>query len=282
MGEFITLKYKDATATVCYMGAELLSYKKNGREIIWQGDEKFWLGHAPVLFPVCGGLKNDEYWLDGKSYNLIKHGFVRKQQFSLAEQTENTATFVISQCEQSLLAFPFKFNLFIKYVLTDQLSIEYRVQNTDDKTMYFTIGAHEGYALDDSFENYSIVFEKAEDLHAIVLDGNLLTNEFVNVGENTKSLALDYKYFEVDALVFKDVNSRKVWLKHNKKGNLLQIDFDGFKHMLLWTKPNAPYICIEPWVALPDYVDAPNDITKKPDVVCLEPNGEKSFIHVIK
>ena len=282
MGEFITLNYGANSADIAYLGAELLSFKKNGKEVIWQGDANFWLGQAPVLFPICGGLKNDEYWLDGKSYTLPKHGFVRKQPFALKEKTENTATFVISENESSLSAFPFRFNLYLKYLLTDMLTIEYLVENLDDKTMYFTIGAHEGYALDDKFENYSIVFEKPEQLHAITLDGNLLTNDFVNVGENTTELKLDYKYFEIDALVFKDINSRKVWLKHKDNGKVVQVDFDGFKHLLLWTKPNAPYICIEPWIALPDYVDAPNDITKKLDVVKLAPNSTKSFIHVIR
>ena len=282
MGEFITLNYGADSVNVAFVGAELLSYKKNGKEVIWQGDANFWLGHAPVLFPVCGGLKNDEYWLDGKSYKLIKHGFARKQPFALVESTPNSATFLLKESEQSLLAFPFKYNLYIKYVLTDELSIEYRVENTDEKTTYFTIGAHEGYALDDKFEKYSIVFEKPEQLHALTLDGTLLSHDYVSLGENQTELKLDYKYFEIDALVFKDIKSTKVWLNHKEKGKLLQIDFADFKHLLLWTKPNAPYICIEPWVALPDYVDAPNDIAKKPDVVKLEPNQTKSFIHVIK
>ena len=282
MGEFITLKFNNDTADIAYMGAELISYKKDGKQVIWQGDERFWLGHAPVLFPICGGLKDDIYCLDGKKYTLAKHGFSRKQPFSLVESSQNSATFVLTESEKSKESFPFNFRLYIKYTLADSLTVEYIVHNTDEKDMYFTIGAHEGYALEDKFENYSIVFEKEEDLHAQVLDGNLLNHEYISLGEGQKELKLDYKYFEIDALVFKDIKSRKVWLKHQEKGKQLQVEFDDFKHLLLWTKPNAPYICIEPWIALPDYVDAECDITKKPDVVKLSSNEQKSFIHVIK
>ena len=44
-------------------GAQLRSLKKDGFELLWQGDDRFWTETAPVLFPVCGGLKDDKYKL---------------------------------------------------------------------------------------------------------------------------------------------------------------------------------------------------------------------------
>jgi hypothetical protein len=101
-------------------------------------------------------------------------------------------------------------------------------------------------------------------------------------GENTNELVLDYRYFEIDALVFKDIKSRKVWLNHKTKGKLLEVEFSDYNHLLLWTKPNAKYICIEPWIAVPDMVDSNQDITQKPNVVIVNPKEYKSFIHKIK
>jgi galactose mutarotase-like enzyme len=167
-------------------------------------------------------------------------------------------------------------------VLTEQLDVEYGVENIDDKTMYCTLGAHEGYALEDNFENYSIIFEKNETLNSYNLKGNLLGYDYTNVGENTNELVLDYRYFEIDALVFKDIKSRKVWLNHKTKGKLLEVEFSDYNHLLLWTKPNAKYICIEPWIAVPDMVDSNQDITQKPNVVIVNPKEYKSFIHKIK
>lgn len=282
MDEQVIIKSGNLTATINYVGAELVSLKKDGQEKIWQGDERYWTSHAPILFPICGGLKDDIYYLDGKKYEQKKHGYVRKVPFALVEKKDNEATFVLSETPESLQGFPFKFNLYIRYELTDVLKIDYKVVNTDNKDMYFTIGAHEGYAIGGKFEDYSIVFEQKEDLNSYILDGNLLSYDYICLGKNSNELALDYKYFEVDALVFKGIKSRKVWLKHKTKGNILSVEFSDFNHLLLWTKPNAPYICIEPWIATPDMTDSCQDITKKPDVVKIESAGQKTFSHVVE
>ena len=282
MGEFVTITYGDAIAKISLLGADLVSFQKNGREYIWEGNEKVWAGHSPVLFPVCGGLKEDTYYLNGQAYYQPKHGFARKQVFTLYEKTENSAVFLLTDNEETRKGFPFHFRFFVKFVLTEQLDVEYGVENIDDKTMYCTLGAHEGYALEDNFENYSIIFEKNETLNSYNLKGNLLGYDYTNVGENTNELVLDYRYFEIDALVFKDIKSRKVWLNHKTKGKLLEVEFSDYNHLLLWTKPNAKYICIEPWIAVPDMVDSNQDITQKPNVVIVNPKEYKSFIHTIK
>ncbi len=282
MAKQIKITNGNLSALVNYRGAELISFCDGDREIIWQGDEKFWASHAPILFPVCGGLKEDCYYLDGVKYFMPKHGYVRKVDFSLVECNENSVTFLLSDDQKSKEIFPFEFNLFVKYTLTDKLEIEYKVENKSSNAMFFTIGAHEGYALENDFSSYSIVFAEDEDFKALKLYGNLIGDEYINLGKG-KELKLNYDYFAVDALVFKNINSRKVILKHNKLGEIVNVVFDNsFKHLLLWTKPNAPYICIEPWVALPDRVDTNQNIIEKPDVVKVCSGESKSFIHTIK
>ena len=68
------------------LGAEIVSIATLGEEIekeyIWQGDEKYWMGHAPVMFPICGRLYNGEYTYLGKTYTLPNHGFARKSEFT--------------------------------------------------------------------------------------------------------------------------------------------------------------------------------------------------------
>ena len=54
-----TIKNDKLTATVSSKGSELISVKSaDGKEFIWQADEKFWARSAPVLFPIVGGLKD--------------------------------------------------------------------------------------------------------------------------------------------------------------------------------------------------------------------------------
>ena len=55
--DMIEIKNERLTAVFSTHGAELQSLRdQNGVERIWQGDPAFWTGHAPVLFPVAGGM----------------------------------------------------------------------------------------------------------------------------------------------------------------------------------------------------------------------------------
>ena len=71
------LKNNFLTVTLSDQGAEIQSVKdvNSGREYIWQADPKIWGRHAPVLFPVVGRLKDDQYTYDGKTYHMGQHGF---------------------------------------------------------------------------------------------------------------------------------------------------------------------------------------------------------------
>ena len=55
------LKNEKLTVVISSHGAELQSIKnEEGREYLWQGDEKYWPRRSPLLFPiVCGLWKGD-------------------------------------------------------------------------------------------------------------------------------------------------------------------------------------------------------------------------------
>ncbi len=282
MAEQVKITNKNLSALINFRGAELVSLKDKEKEFIWQGDPNFWASHAPILFPFCGALLYDSYLLNGKKYNMPKHGYAKKVDFSLVEKSQNSVTFVLSDDQSSKEIFPFEFDLFVKYTLTDCLTIEYIVLNKGSEKMYFTLGSHEGYALKGNFSDYSILFSEKENLKAITLDGSYITDGYTDLGM-TDRLNLNYEHFYLDALVFKDIKSKRITLTHNKSGEILSVDIDeNFKHLLLWTKPNAPYICIEPWISLPDNINSNQDITKKPDVCVLDVKEKKTFTHIIK
>lgn len=51
----IHIQNENVSAEINTLGAELVSFKgDDGFEHIWQGDPKYWGGHAPVLFPIVG------------------------------------------------------------------------------------------------------------------------------------------------------------------------------------------------------------------------------------
>ena len=282
MSKQVTISNNDISVIISTFGAEIKSVIKNGKELIWEGNPEYWSGQAPLLFPICGGLKDDKFVFEGKEYNLPKHGFARLSEFELESHDSEMAVFLLRSDDESLKQYPFEYELSVIYTLDkSKLNVEYNVKNMTDKNMYFSIGAHEAYACPEGIEEYSIVFDKAEDLNASRLEGNFLKYETVNVGENISEFPLKTEYFATDALVFLDLKSKKVSLKNRKTGEAIEVDFNGFPYLLLWTVPGAGYICIEPWCGIPDFVDSDYDITKKKGIIKVLPKHICSKNHSI-
>ena len=147
--------------------------------------------------------------------------------------------------------------------------------------MYFSIGAHEGYYTPEGIEDYDVILEKEESLHHTLLGGNLLMNQTVPMLKDARVFPLYEKYFTIDALNFCGVFSRSVTLRNRKNGKAVQVDFPFAPNLLLWHKPNSPYICIEPWAGLPDFEDADGDLTKKRGIMRLQRGGQYSGEHTI-
>ncbi len=271
----VVLKNARMTASIDEIGAELKSLQRDGEEFIWEGKKEVWANSSPILFPICGGLKNDSYTYEGKSYTLTKHGYVKYTRFEVERASDTEAVFLHVSNEETRAAYPFDYELRVIFTLTEKgIKILYRVDNKTDGKMYFSIGAHEGYATPEGIEDYDVIFEKEEDLEANVLYGNMLSYQKLPMLKNARVLPLYDKYFTIDALDFLNIRSRSVSLRNRKNGRGVTLDFPFAPHFLLWHKPNAPYICLEPWAGLPDFVDEDGDITKKTAIMCLE-KGER-------
>ena len=262
--QLITLKNNELEVTLSSKGAEIVSIIKDGKEKIWQADPEVWPMHTPIMFPVCGGLKDDEFIFEGKTYNLGKHGFIRFCEFEVESADDEKVVFAYSSNEETLKQYPFDFKFKVAFTLKGaDLLVEYITENTGDKAMYFSAGAHEGYACDEGVENYTIVFEKEEDLVSNVLEGNLLGYNTVELGKGVRELKLKDEFFKVDALVFLNLKSRKVWLRNDTTGESFSVAFDGADYLLLWTKYKAKYLCIEPWFGISDFTDSNKDFVNK-------------------
>lgn len=279
----ITIKNDYLTAKINEVGAELKSLVCNDIQYIWQGDEKYWAGSAPLLFPICSGLKDDEYYLDGKKYTLQKHGYARFCKFEVENQVEDSVTFLLCSNEESLKQFPFRYELRVTYTLENKtLKVKYDVKNLSDDTMYFSIGAHEGYYCPEGIEEYDVILPEAETLYSTVLEGNVLGNNKVRIIENSDRIALKYDYFAVDALVFKDMKARSAVLKNRNNGKAVKVTFEGCDYFLLWTKPDAPYICLEPWCGISDNKDTDKNFKTKEGIRQIAAGGNFVNEHSIE
>ncbi len=270
----VLLRNKTIACEINEIGAEIRSVKQNGTERMWNGVKEVWGGVAPLLFPICGGLRDDKFIFDGKEYTLQKHGYARFMKYEVEKQSETSVTFLHKSNEETLKSFPFSYELRVIYTLSDNtVSVSYEVNNTDSKKMYFSIGSHEGYATPEGIEDYDIIFPNKETLNAYMLDGNLLQKNTLPIIKDSNVLPLYDKYFTVDALVFKDLKSESATLRNRKTGKSVTVSFPGKPYFLLWHKHSAPYMCIEPWAGIQDPQDSDYDITKKEGIIEL-PVGE--------
>ena len=278
----IILKNKYLTVQVSELGAELKSLKKEGFEYMWQGDPQVWAGTSPVLFPMLGFFRDNKYILNGKEYNLGKHGFARNKMFEVENITENSAVFLLKDDAETIEVFPFRFEFRVIFTLgEDNLKVEYNVKNLNDNTMYFSVGAHEAYVTPEGIEDYDIIFPQKEDFNSVLLNGGLLQNNTMVIAKNTDVLPLYDKYFILDTLIFRDLKSRSCILRNRKTERAIKVEYPNCDYLAIWHKPSSPYLCIEPWSGVPDHEDSNYDITKKEGIICLDSNKEYSNIHTI-
>lgn len=278
----ITIKNEYLTASFKEVGAELKSLVYDGTEYIWEGKAEIWQGSCPLLFPICGGLKNDKYVLDKKEYTLEKHGYIRFKTFEIENITDTSVVFLHKSDDETKKHFPFDYELRVIYTLNEKsLKIDYSVKNLNDNTMYFSIGSHEGYYTPEGIEDYDVLFPQKETLNSYVLYGNLLSNQSIPIIKEQDYLPLYDKYFTVDALVFKDLKSKSAILRNRKTGRAVRVDFPDDKYFLLWHKPNSPYICLEPWDGIQDIVGSSYDITEKEGIISLNAKSEYKHTHSI-
>lgn len=282
--EIITLKNDNITVDISTLGAEIQSAKSGDTEYFWYGDPSVWSGRAPVLFPICGGLKDGKYTYNGKEYYLPSHGFARRMEFSPEIVKDDRAVFLLTETEDTKKVYPFDFELRIGYTLEGKsIKVDYNVINKSNEEMYFSIGGHEAYLCPEGVEEYYLKFEKKERLTHNELKGPLLTENCVVLSEDTDELPLKYEYFDIDAITMLNLKSRKVTLCKKDGTPKISLDFNGFDYLFIWSKPrmHAPYICLEPWCGIPDFEGTSYDIKEKRGINKIMPNETFKRTHTI-
>lgn len=201
---------------VCSKGAELQSLKrKDGTELLWQGDAKYWDGQSPLLFPFPGKSWDNKLRIDGEEYTMPKHGFACNMEFELVEQTDNSITLKLTDTPETLKMFPFRFELEVTYtVVGSSLNIGWKVNNKSEGTMYFMIGAHPAFNLpgfnpNDKVHGY-IYTENAPDMQSnVVLPDGYCHDEIETVELNEASCPSQTTLSTVTPFLTKRADSTK-------------------------------------------------------------------------
>lgn len=262
-----------------------------GTEYLWQGDKIYWSGQAPVLFPICGSIRDDRAVIgDGKETNMPRHGLIRKKEFALHEKTDTSITFVIENDEEMLEKYPYAFRVFTTYTLDGRsIEVRYAIENRSEWPMPFQIGGHPGFNCPlqegEEFEDYIIRFEKKETctVPTQLPESGLIDMEHrIPFLQNTDTLNLTHDLFHIDAVTLDELQSRSVKLLSKKSGKGVQLDFADFPYLILWSSANdGPFVAMEPWHGLSTCTDEGDVFEEKRGVVIAEPGEKKEFSYRI-
>ena len=269
-------------------GGALSSIKdKDGVEFLWQGDKQYWSGQAPVLFPICGSIRDDHaVTQSGKELSMPRHGIVRKKEFDCVAQTENSITFSIESNKELLKQYPYPFRLEIQYTLDGKkIRIEYHICNKGTEAMPFQIGGHPGFncplMADEHYSDYKIEFAQSEtcDVPTPVTETGLIdTAHRTPFLKDQRELQLSHELFSVDAVILDKLKSRSVKLTTSKHSKGIQLDFEDFPYLILWSSANnGPFVAIEPWVGLSTCSDEGDVFEEKRNIQAAKAGETKKY-----
>ena len=207
---------------------------------------------------------------------MEKHGIVRKKPFKLVEQTSDSLTFLQSDDENSLKIYPYHFDLFVTFKLNAQsLEVTHKVVNKNDCVMYYSFGAHPAFncKIGDylEFDN-----PQASVLNEQIDEESYLLDNQVELLKNEKRITIEKNTFDHDALILSGYTDKVISLKSDNHNRVVRFHFDS-PVLGIWAKPNAPYVCIEPWWGINDNHDKKADLSEKRGIMSLNSNENKTF-----
>jgi galactose mutarotase-like enzyme len=273
------------TAEIDPLGAQLSSLKNRAAlELLWDGDPNVWAGRAPLLFPIVGALAGGTYRVGSESFQLPRHGFARGKLFSIENTSSSAARFRLSADQASLQVYPFHFELDVEYVISGTtLSVITQISNQGDADMPASFGYHPGFRWPLPFGQprsaHFCDFEMNEPAPVRRIDAaGLLTAERHATPVAGRRLNLTDSLFQSDVIIFDEIKSRSV-IYGAAQGPLIKIGFADLPgaaapgaaapYLGIWTKPGAPFICIEPWHGVTDPEGFSGDLKDKPGIFVL-------------
>lgn len=264
------------------LGAELVRLQDGeGRELLWNGDPTYWHGFAPLLFPIVGTVAGDTIRVDGKAYPLPRHGFARRSRFALVDHTPSRCHWRLAASAETRAVYPFEFTLDVVYAIAGAtLSMEARVTNAGTVPLPAAFGFHPAFRWPLPYgarrEDHRIRFEKPEPAPIRRLADGLLAPQSFPSPVQGDTLALADGLFRDDAVIFDRLASRRL-VYGGPTGATLEVAFPGMPQLGLWSKPDAGYLCIEPWYGYASPAGFDGELADKPGMAIVPPGAAHDF-----
>ncbi|WP_375272866.1 aldose 1-epimerase family protein [Sphingomonas sp.] len=262
-------------------GAELSSLKDaDGHELMTNADPRWWSGRAPLLFPVVGKPANETIRVDGRDYPMKQHGFARRRDFAVIEAAPTRAVFALGDDAETRASYPFAFGLEVAFALDGAtLDIGVTVRNPGDAPLPASFGFHPAFAWPLPYgaprEDHRVTFADDEPAALRVLNGDgQVSDEARKSPLDGCTLHLSDEMFARDALIWDRVRSQSVRYGADT-GPALEIAFPDTPMLGIWSKPGAPFVCVEPWHGIADPAGYAGEYRDKPGVFEVAPGAEK-------
>jgi galactose mutarotase-like enzyme len=276
---WVSLGSAELTAQVDPLGAQLSVLRDRAeRDLLWNGDPSVWSGRAPLLFPIVGALAGGAYRVDSKTYHLPRHGFARHSVFQVVESSATSAVFRLNADDVTLQLYPFSFQLDVQFALDGAtLSVTALIRNLGDRKMPASFGYHPAfrwplpYGQQRSEHAIEFASEELSPVRRLDKDGLLMPERFPTPVVQRR-LALQDTLFQNDAIIFDDLRSRAV-IYGATDGPRIRLAFPDAPFLGVWSKPQANFICIEPWHGVADPQGYSGNFSAKPGIFMVAPSA---------
>lgn len=291
----VTLKNDQLIVKINQFGAELSSVidRQSDFEFIWQADDNYWGRHAPVLFPIVGRLKDDQYEYKGKKYEMTQHGFARDSEFTVESVHANSAVFSLTYDEDTIKTYPFKFQLLVEYLLHgSNLTVNYEIINlSKSEVMYYSVGGHPAFNMSQkeditgevTFKDVSmeILPERAYRQMPISEEGLTQLNRHRQVRGLEKQLT--HESFKDDALIYEILNQSEIVLRDNSESVEIRIKPNRMDYLGVWSPypKKAGFICLEPWTGFADSQNTTGKLNEKDGISFLDADEKMTHEYTI-
>lgn len=267
---------------VSSLGSEMQSIvTSDGQSWLWDGDAAFWGGRSPVLFPIVGKAPRDHISVDGVRYPMGQHGFARRSEFTLVAQGEDFCRFELRSSQASRSIYPFDFALMLEHRLDGRaVAVTAEVSNTGHRPMPFGIGFHPAFVWPlpgcDGME-HSLVLDAGGEPDLVRLSGGLVAGHTLPSPFQAGALTLEHGLFDADAMIFPDGAGAGV--TYGAARRAVHFTWENLPNFAVWSKKDAPFVCLEPWHGLAAEVGGTDEIAARPYGEVLGPgaSGRYSF-----